>query len=175
MSFQKVFCESLAALELRRCPVGSENGKPTPLKLVDEPQNEWQLGADYRQTYVEIFRDVRDFDDIGRVDGDTVGNRCDPSVAGSTVELAHVWALFELPGKRVLPPAAADQEHSQGHASVGVFKVNVINNLRNFTIADYPTAGEKVSTIRVANHGPMDRTECLRIVLTELTSSPIMV
>ena len=48
---------------------------------------------------------------IRHIEGDALGNLSDSGIARRAIERVEKGALRELPGKRVLPAAAADQQH----------------------------------------------------------------
>ena len=48
---------------------------------------------------------------VGHIEGDALGHSRDPGIARRAIEPVEQGALLELPGERVLPAAAPDQQH----------------------------------------------------------------
>ncbi len=152
VTLEEVFREGLAAFELRRGAGRSEDREASPLELVDETEYQGQLGPDHGEPDRELLREVRELDDIGRVDRDAVGEKSDARVAGSAEDLRYLRALAELPDESVLPPSSADDENPQAGPRSSLFgaakvKVNALSKLALLLKpGDYPIVASWVST-----------------------------
>jgi hypothetical protein len=102
--------EGLGAFDLRRRPAGAEDGEPAPLELVPDAEDHRQLGADDGEVRADRLGEVRDFDDVGGVDGDAVGEAGHAGVPGGAVDVLDERALPDLPDERMLTAAIPDDQ-----------------------------------------------------------------
>jgi hypothetical protein len=99
---------ALARLDLGRRTGRPERPQPARLQRVDDPVRERVVGPDDRQVDRLLGRPVGQPVALARADRDQLGDRPDPGVARRAVERPADRALAQLPAKRVLAPAAAD-------------------------------------------------------------------
>src|SRR5262249_18323897 len=91
----------------------SEDAQPFRLEGVDDPQDKRLLRPDEGQVDILVLGEQAQVLDIGRSDGDVLGDERRPGVAGGAIDLVDVAAVGELPAKGILAPAAADDEDLQ--------------------------------------------------------------
>ena len=107
-----VLREPLRPLDPRRRRARPEDRDARAAELVGHTGDERRLGPDHDEVGRERARQLEQALAVLGADGMAPSDRRDPGVARGGVDLLDHRALRELPGKRMLPPAGADDEDS---------------------------------------------------------------
>ena len=113
-SAHDVLGEALRPFDARGRGARPEDGHTAPAELVGDAGDERRLRPDHDEVGAERPRQLEQALGVLGADRVTLPDPGDARVPGSRVELLDHRALRELPGKRVLPPAGADDEDFHG-------------------------------------------------------------
>ena len=107
-----VLREPLRPLDLRRCRTRPEHRDTGAAELVGHTGDERRLGPDHDEAGRQRARQLEQALAVLGADGMAPSDGRDPGVPWGGVDLLDHRALRELPSKRMLPPAGADDEDS---------------------------------------------------------------
>ena len=119
-SAHDVLREALRALDLRGRRARPEDRDAAAAQLVGDAGDERRLRPDHDEVGAERPRQLEQALAVLRADRVALTDPGDARVPGSRMDLLDRRALRELPGKRMLPPAGADDEDF--HAAQAYFR-----------------------------------------------------
>ena len=108
--------ERLRRLDARRAARGPEHRDAGGAQRVREPCRERRLGTDHDELRLLLHRQCDDPRNVVRAHRHAAAERRQPRISGRGDDLDRWLVLRQLPGERVLAPAASDDQNP--HASV---------------------------------------------------------
>ena len=113
----EVLGEALRALEACRCAARPERRDAGGGEVVDQPRDQRRLRPDDDEVDVPRAAEGDHRAVVGDVEADQLGAFRDAGIARRGIEPGEPRRLRELPGKRMLPSARADEEdvHAKSH------------------------------------------------------------